>query len=1213
MKAMYSESNTLFEGKFSYDFEWNSDVFFDSKIIVIMLVHNNGSEISRAIDSVLNQSTSVKYGLLLMDDSDSKDWRTEDSRIMTDSRIAIVTVPPLSISQARNIGHYIVNDKIEKSEWICRLDADDELASTDVLNRIYSQLKQCEKTVKWALSGNTLEENGETLDRMNSADSSLATQQGVLKRLEMMAKGDPLGELPSCNLWIRTDFKAVYPNMDSAEDHWLIANLLLNQMDEGILLPNDLHAKYTLSGGITQKNKVNNEYANSRNLLYQSALYWIQNEHDDDTKICLGWGSEGTVWCHQGIITKRFHNSWIGDQGHTEWLGSIDDLPIPSVAWTYDVDHWEARYEFEELQPADEVELVAVSRLIEKCLEKQVVFLNVNRANLRLRGGDLYCIDIGVGIVPFEFKFFRDMCTRLYLLFVQGLTDSELAERTMSFRNKIDVMKDIEGFEQFFHREVHKYAYHNGSFLKPKRDVQQKKRIHNDVTLMVKSCAMEADLIERQAHHIVTQICKFDEFEERVLLLDPKEGEFLRQYTTGNLERLLDVAKRLEKRGVFDRVLVSPFGGHEEDAMELYKRWFDVESSETHNVEGVPVFPQLWGFEQVDTRFLLQMDADVMIGRSDSDDDVITEMKKALSDDCVFGVGFNIPQLNDAEFKTYGGKFVPEVRCGLFDLKRVFKQRPFPNQVHEGKLTTSWYRSIEQFQTETEWGCLRGGDPRSWYIHPPNVLKKDLRYYDRVLDLVEQNNIPDEQRNEWDLIEEKTAWKYTPRNEEIIFCVTIQNWSPHWARACLRSLYIQDCQEWGAVIFDNCSTVKNQRWLASLVEEFDDRFTLVRRRFESIDDSFVKESLDEICTHENPMIVSLAEKEILFDSSIVSRLQEITPEYDSIAAPTYLARQPLGMYFGESDVVSNKSNVPFSIRGQRLSIFCGNNHESIYRDVSGEVVFDIQTMTVYNADMTVGAKDSDDLRPTTYIPNMQKLEIDITYFCNLTCAGCSRSSAQAPSGQHMPIEMIQDFLDESEQKGMKWEALHILGGEPTLHPHFVEIVTLLDDWFMEHSPDTDLKVITNGVSRKVQNNIMSIPEHWRYENSYKLDRELDTSHFEPFNLAPIDLPQWRGEDFTKGCYITQDSGIGLTPYGYFHCAIAGGMERIMNLGHGFDKIPEHPWEFLDMMKDYCRFCGHFLSDAFKERSERIGMDVSPETVSESWQTAYGEWEVKGDA
>ena len=201
----------------------------------------------------------------------------------------------------------------------------------------------------------------------------------------------------------------------------------------------------------------------------------------------------------------------------------------------------------------------------------------------------------------------------------------------------------------------------------------------------------------------------------------------------------------------------------------------------------------------------------------------------------------------------------------------------------------------------------------------------------------------------------------------------------------------------------------------------------------------------------------------------------------------------------------------------------------------------------------------------------------------------------------------------SEERGIKWEALHILGGEPTMHPNFVEIVTMLEDWFMEHSPDTDLKVITNGVSKKTQKNLMSIPERWRYDNSFKFDRERDTSHFEPFNLAPIDLPQWRGEDFTKGCYITQDSGIGLTPYGYFHCAIAGGIERIVNLGHGFKEMPEHPWQFLEMMKDYCRFCGHYLSDAFMERSERIGMDTSPETVSESWQLAYDEWKVKGDA
>ena len=41
-------------------------------------------------------------------------------------------------------------------------------------------------------------------------------------------------------------------------------------------------------------------------------------------------------------------------------------------------------------------------------------------------------------------------------VFVHHLSDSQLAARTMEMRNNIPVMKDIDGFEQFFHREVHK-------------------------------------------------------------------------------------------------------------------------------------------------------------------------------------------------------------------------------------------------------------------------------------------------------------------------------------------------------------------------------------------------------------------------------------------------------------------------------------------------------------------------------------------------------------------------------------------------------------------------------------------------------------------------------------------------------------------------------------------------------------------------------------
>lgn len=1210
--STFSEVNSLFEGKFSYTLSWNSEDFFESNVIVIMLAHKPGKEISRAIDSVLSQVGPIRPGLLLIDDSTTNACVGVDERISNHPSIAVASTPPLSVSQGRNIGHYIVKTRIQRAEWICRLDTDDVLASTNSLKRIYHQLQAADSTVQWALAGNRLVEEGSLLNRVNKATLDLSNPTYVLDRLQSMANGESEAELPSCNLWIRTGFKAVYPGMESAEDHWLVAHLLINQMDEGLLLTDAIHAVYSLSGGVTLQNKHSDQYRFSRHRLHESARYWVGREIKESSNICLGWGSEGVVWYNEGNVVKQFHSMILSDD-HAAWLSSMDDIPAPKATWQKENQGWTATYPYEALEEAISVDLPTLSKFVSRCLVSKVVFLNTNRANLRLRNGELHCIDLGEGIVPFEMRYFRDMCARLYLLFVQHLSDKQLAARTLELRNNIPNMKAIEGFEQFFHREVHKHVYHNGSFLKPKRDIQPEKRHHNDVTLMIKSCAMEASTIARQASHIVRQICKFDAFRERVLLIDPKQDNFLREYATGDMGALREAAQQLVEKHIVDRVLISPLEGNEPIITDLYHRWFSLKSNQTHSSEGVPIFPQLWGFEQIQTRFLLQMDADVMIGRADVDDDLISTMLHALSKEYVFGVGFNIPQQIDDVFTPYNGKFVPEVRCGLLDLERMFEQRPFPNAVNGDYLTTSWYRSIEQFQKANDWRCLRGGDPRSWYIHPPNFLKQDLEYYDKTIDLVEQNTIPLEQRGHWDLIEGRHHWKYPERREEVIFCVTIKDWSPHWTRAMLRSLFIQKNENWGAVLFDDCSTPKHQAWLALLVEEFSDRVTLVRRRFESVDEAFILRNLREICTQEDPMIFSLGHKEILFDSEVLSFLGDMTPVHTSVVGTTYLARHPLGLPMKGTQVTSNKYNLPQSIRAQRLSSFSGVTENAISRPASIEHALLLTSPRVYNANMDVESEGSNQLRPTTYIPNLRKLEIDITYFCNLTCAGCSRSSAQAPSDQHMPLTMIHDFLEESERKGMIWEALHILGGEPTLHPNFVEIVTMLDEWFMEHSPDTDLKVITNGVSKKVQKNIMKIPEHWRYENSYKLDREVDTSHFEPFNLAPIDLPEWRNEDFTKGCYITQDSGIGLTPYGYFHCAIAGGMERIMKLGHGFDSIPDHPWQFLEMMKDYCRFCGHFLSDSFKERSDRIGTDVSPETVSNSWQSAYETWEVEGDA
>ena len=155
--------------------------------------------------------------------------------------------------------------RIQRAEWICRLDTDDVLASTNSLEQIYDQLQAADNTVQWAPAGNRLVEGGSLLNRVNKATPDLANPTYVLDRLQSMANGESEAELPSCNLWIRTGFKAVYPGLESAEDHWLVTHLLLNQMDEGLLLTDAIHAVYSLWRRYKQ-NKRSDQYRLSRHL-----------------------------------------------------------------------------------------------------------------------------------------------------------------------------------------------------------------------------------------------------------------------------------------------------------------------------------------------------------------------------------------------------------------------------------------------------------------------------------------------------------------------------------------------------------------------------------------------------------------------------------------------------------------------------------------------------------------------------------------------------------------------------------------------------------------------------------------------------------------------------------------------------------------------------------------------------------------------------------
>jgi hypothetical protein len=207
-----------------------------------------------------------------------------------------------------------------------------------------------------------------------------------------------------------------------------------------------------------------------------------------------------------------------------------------------------------------------------------------------------------------------------------------------------------------------------------------------------------------------------------------------------------------------------------------------------------------------------------------------------------------------------------------------------------------------------------------------------------------------------------------------------------------------------------------------------------------------------------------------------------------------------------------------------------------------------------------------------FLPSRTCIEIDITYKCNLKCINCNRSCTQAPSEAEMPVATVEAFITRSIEQQISWKRIRLLGGEPTLHSRFFDIVDLLLDYQRIYNPSVRLVVGTNFCGRRVRRALKRLPASIVIKSTLKTSR---TNLFRPFNLAPVDTRYNRFSDYTCGCRIIQECGMGLTPTGYYMCAVAGGIDRIFGYRLGRPSLPEPSDDFSAQMAVFCPLCGHF--------------------------------------
>ena len=411
-----------------------------------------------------------------------------------------------------------------------------------------------------------------------------------------------------------------------------------------------------------------------------------------------------------------------------------------------------------------------------------------------------------------------------------------------------------------------------------------------EVSLLIKACAMDADALDVQIRHLVSQLEEPRAFAERILVVDSKEHRFLRQHTAGSQRDLLDVARRLLATGWLDRIVEAP--GEGDATAALNRRWFALDTPHTHTAAGAHVAPLLAGFEACATRYALHVDADIMVGRLDRHHDYLHDMLAVMrGNPQALTVAFNIAQQQARPYTAeHDAKpWRTESRAGLVDLARLRAALPLPNSLEAGRLALSWHRSLDVAIQGTSRGkpsagrSYRGGDHRTFYIHPPNERKRDAAAWFAVLDRIEHGVVPPAQQGEVEWTGTVADWMLPRRPEPYVFIVSGRNVPAGRLRRCIASLVRQKGLPWGAVVFDDASAPMFAEPFEMAWRDLAQRCTIVRnRRRQGLLANMVT-AIRTICTDPNTVIVTLDADDALIGDEVLLRL---AAEYENGADVT---------------------------------------------------------------------------------------------------------------------------------------------------------------------------------------------------------------------------------------------------------------------------------------------------------------------------------------
>ena len=403
------------------------------------------------------------------------------------------------------------------------------------------------------------------------------------------------------------------------------------------------------------------------------------------------------------------------------------------------------------------------------------------------------------------------------------------------------------------------------------------------VSLIIRACALEADTMDAQVRHLVHQLGGSTPLQQRIVAVDPRREGFPRGHGQPDRDALLKTLQELVSEGLVDEILVGPERPSEIQA--LNERWFGLSTPADRAANGQAVATALSAFERCRHATVVAVDADIMIHRKPGRDPVGEAIAALSADPRCVTASLNITRRRPRSWtsESEAGPWRVEVRAAVFHRDRLLGLRPLPNTVAGDRLELPWHRALDCRISESGLHSLRGGEPDSGFIHPPNCLKIPRDDWLDVLDRVEAGVLPKAQAGQVELTATGRIWNAPKRPEPYVFVICGRNVEAGRLRRCLISLCRQRGPLWGAIVIDDASDNGAAEDLEMLCAPLQERVTLIRNRSRRGTLANLHRAIHEFMSDPDTVVLTLDADDALLGPGVLER---VAREYETGADVT---------------------------------------------------------------------------------------------------------------------------------------------------------------------------------------------------------------------------------------------------------------------------------------------------------------------------------------